>query len=392
MTTGPFSKVRELGDAAQLLSTYSNTQLTRKGGRWLAHCCNPSHQDNRPSMMARDGDNSFICFSRGCYDERGVSAVDYIAYSTGRDPLEVAIEIADRVPKFDIPLEKRLPTPPTEPPNPELNAAAFTYLHCQLPQCSCRHHQRLGFLAKSKRERYRLRLALKYMRARGISPKFAAELPLAIGSADNAALIAYLKSEGFDESTEGWDKLFFEPNEKKGWGQAFRFRGYLIFGEPGGIDNIKWWACRAFNNNARLPHNHQSGKPKGLLLGMHALSDTPNKVIITEGTIDYALARQWGYQAICLNGASNAVFDNKEGKSLQAQEKARHILTAVKNANLVIVATDADESGRLALKSLKEILRDRLREIRFPKGVKDIGDIGKIPNGRQLFAKLVSKA
>lgn len=47
---------------------------------------------------------------------------------------------------------------------------------------------------------------------------------------------------------------------------------------------------------------------------------------------------------------------------------------------------DADASGSIALQSLKALMGDRLKTLMLPDGFNDIGDLGKLPDGENLFA------
>ena len=370
---GPFTEVAESDDARGLLERYSNIPVAfEKGSRAWILC--PFHNDTNASMSAKVGGRSWKCWS--C--NKVCSTVDLIAHVTSEQPLQVAINILNG---GNFTVNRNRPEPkPVMPPNPLLNSAVMAYIHCQLPHnfCECSFHKKLGCTAKSKYERAQVIEALKYMKARGINPNLSKPLVMGVGSCSTASIVKYLKTEGFDKNTDGWDKLFFPPNKEKGWGQAFRFRNYLVFGEPNGR-GIAWLCGRSYKEDAKLPHNHQAGKPLSLVLGASSLPVDNYVALVTEGTIDYALARQWGYNAVCLNGTSNVLPEEQ-------QRDADKVAKVLSGADVVVAAMDADESGSVALRSLKALMGDRLRPLVLPDGFNDIGDLGKIPGGENMFA------
>ena len=372
---GPFSQVKVSDDARGIVERYSNVDIEEKGYRAWIHC--PFHSDRNRSMSSRRGDNQWKCWAGSC--NTVCSAVDLIAQITGKQPLEVALEIVNG---GSFTVNRNIPErKPVPPPNPELNSAVLAYTHCQLPRefCGCGYHKQLGCTARENYERGQVIEALKYMKARGVDPRCSNLLAMGVGSCSTNALTRFLKSRGFSEETQGWDKIFFPPNEEKGWGPSFRFRGYLIFGEPRGKGKVDWLCGRSYKPDAKLPHNHQAGKPQNLALGANSLPASDYTALVTEGTIDYALARQWGYHAVCLNGASNVTTEEQRR---DADKMAR----ALSCAELVVAAMDADEAGNYALQCLKTLMGDRIRTLTLPEGVKDIGDLGKLPDGEDQFA------
>lgn len=88
-----------------------------------------------------------------------------------------------------------------------------------------------------------------------------------------------------------------------------------------------------------------------------------NQVIVTESMIDCILLWQGGHYAVALNGT---------GSELQFEQlnklPCRHF----------ILATDNDKAGQKAREKIKANVKNKLiTEIEFPKGIKDIGDLGK---------------
>ena len=378
---GPFTQVRESDDARGIIGKYSKIQIEKeKGNRAWIRC--PFHNDNNASMSSREGDKSWRCWVCG----KSYSAVDVIAEVTGQEPKRVAIDILNGG-HFEV--NQSTPTPKIEPPpNPQLNSAVLAYAHCQIPRefCMCGYHRTYGCTARTHYEKSQVIEALKYMKTRGIDPKAASKVLLGIGSGSNKNLIDFLLEQGFSAESDGWNNLFRESNNPD-WGDWwFRFRGYLIFGEPQAKGNVAWLCGRSFKADSKLPHNHQGGKPQGLVLGASSLpTSKPYTGLITEGTIDYAIARQWGYSAICINGTGNTSGEAQ-------QREADSIARALRGASVVVAAMDADDAGNTAFQNLKVLLGDRLRALKLPDGVNDIGDLGPLPDGREQFRTAFSRA
>ena len=385
-SNGPFSIVRKHLNAAELMHRYWNKHIEERGGRIWVQC--PFHDDRNPSMSARPQDDSMQCWTCG----KSVSAIDVLAQERGISPIDMAKEITDDIQgksrdgqgtTATTPWRQQSVRKPQHLPrlaNPELNAAAFTFAHCQIPLnfCDCQYHRQLGCTAKTQWERKTVIAGLNYMEKRGLRPELAEHIPLGIGSCSTPSLVRYLKEQGFDESTEGWDYLFFPPNEEKGWGQAFRFSNCLIIGEPG-ENGIDWLCGRSFKPAPKMPHVHQSGKPQDLLLGANALPQADFVALLTEGTIDYALAKQWGYHAVSLTGVSNVTES-------AIQRESSRVSDALANAESVVVAMDADAPGEAALQRVRALLGEKVRPLRLPPDVKDIGELGEQTNGEEIFA------
>lgn len=377
----PITQVIESDDAQGVLTRYSNVDVTQKGRRYYIRC--PFHNDNNPSMSALQGGKFWSCWTCG----ELASSVDVIAKLEGATAVSVALEIL-RSNRFTLPKREVVVAEPVEPPNALMNGAALAYAHCQIPShlCNCIYHRKFGWTARSAREREQAAQAINYMRLRGIEPRTAGKLALGIGSCSNHSLVTFLHQWGFSEDTPGWDKLFFPPNEEKGWGQSFRFKGYLIFGEPRARGEISWLCGRSYLPNAGLPHNHQAGKPTDLVLGASRLPAENYTVLLTEGTIDWALAKQWGYDAICVNGTGNAI---------ETQREASNIANVVRGARQAIVVMDNDSAGEDAsnklLKSLGVLLGERVKPAVLPDGFNDIGDIGRESDGKQIFDNVIKQ-
>jgi DNA primase len=89
-------------------------------------------------------------------------------------------------------------------------------------------------------------------------------------------------------------------------------------------------------------------------------SDTDiKKLFICESMIDCILLWQAGYYAVALNGLGN----NRQFKQLNELPISHFIL-----------ATDNDEAGQSARVRIKKNVTRFFTEIKFPKGIKDIGE------------------
>ena len=89
----------------------------------------------------------------------------------------------------------------------------------------------------------------------------------------------------------------------------------------------------------------------------------PTELFITESMIDCILLWQAGHYAVAMNGVGSELAF----KQLQ-ELPCRHL----------IIATDNDNAGQKAREKIKANVKNKLiTEIDFPKGIKDIGDLGK---------------
>lgn len=95
------------------------------------------------------------------------------------------------------------------------------------------------------------------------------------------------------------------------------------------------------------------------LMGNYYSDTDIKKLFICESMIDCILLWQAGYYAVALNGLGN----NRQFKQLNELPISHFIL-----------ATDNDEAGQSARARIKENVTRIFTEIKFPKGIKDIGE------------------
>lgn len=95
------------------------------------------------------------------------------------------------------------------------------------------------------------------------------------------------------------------------------------------------------------------------LMGSCYINTDIKKLFICESMIDCILLWQAGYYAVALNGLGN----NRQFKQLNELPISHFIL-----------ATDNDEAGKSARVRIKKNVTRFFTEIKFPKGIKDIGE------------------
>jgi DNA primase len=110
------------------------------------------------------------------------------------------------------------------------------------------------------------------------------------------------------------------------------------------------------------------------VLGLSRISEP--EVILTEGPFDWLTAVQWGLPAAALAGS------NVKMATLEALARFRR----------VFVVMDSDTAGRRASGELSSTLGNKALPVQLPSGVKDLNDLGRLPEGRRLFEQCLAEA
>src|SRR5690606_20050778 len=111
------------------------------------------------------------------------------------------------------------------------------------------------------------------------------------------------------------------------------------------------------------------------VLGYERVRGRP-RVFVTEGPFDYLTGVGWSLPVCAL-----------QGTKIQAQR-----LAFLERARRVLIVFDNDDPGREAARELAGRLGERARIVELPEGVKDLNDLGRLPDGRASFFKLVKRA
>jgi len=308
-------------------------QLRRSGLHLSGRC--PFHDDGHPSFVVYPETASFHCF--GCRVSGDV--IDFVRRADGlsfREALERLSDGAapprrDRVPEERLSLDDRM----------ILTAACGVY------------HETLLQMPK----------ALGYLEERGVG------LPLArrcrLGYSDGRSLRQYLQRRRMSLKRASQMGLLWRDG-----GETMASR--VVIPELRGGQCI-WMVGRALDD-ARQPKYRGLSLPKPIL-GYERVRGRP-RVFVTEGAFDYLTGMSWGL-SIC------AVL----GTQVRAER-----LAFLQRARRVLIAFDSDEPGREAASDLARRLGARARIVELPEGVKDLNDLGRRPNGRATFFRLLGEA
>ena len=206
--------------------------------------------------------------------------------------------------------------------------------------------------------------AQAYLASRGISAETARRLGL--GYSSGHGLHSWLADAGFDGRRVLDSGLVSEGRE--------RFRGMIVVPELIGR-RVNWLAGRAIHPQARPRFQALPGaKP---VLGLSRLPAASPWIVVTEGLFDWLLLAGWGLPAVAALGTQGM---DRLASSLQDQSR-------------LFLAFDADEAGREAATDLAGLLGEHQTAlVTLPRGVSDVGELGRDPHGRTVFLSLLNRA
>jgi len=333
----------------------SGIELKRcpRGSFW-ALC--PFHHERTPSFFVDTRDNHFHCFG-GCRREdrhgdvitfvmrrEGLSFAEACARLTGGPPpaharASVLQQLPTRERRWDrLTIEEQL----------VLNAAATLY--------------REAF--------WRTPPARAYVRGRGIPDRVARSCGL--GYADGRSLEPYLRQHGGVRIAEALGLLRrSEPGEG---GRPLRefFAGRVVVPELRGGQPI-WMIGRTLDGHqTRLKYLALPGERP--VLGLER-ADGRREVFLIEGVFDWLTALNWGLPAFCACGT----------------DLPTDRLGWLARARIVFGVLDGDPAGRAGAERFGQALGGRWRPLSLPEGT-DLNDLGRRPDGRALFFKLLASA
>lgn len=110
------------------------------------------------------------------------------------------------------------------------------------------------------------------------------------------------------------------------------------------------------------------------LLGWETAKDWA-EVFLVEGVFDWLTLLHWGYPALALVGT-------------HAHPAALEALTRFERIHLLL---DNDEAGQAAAADLAESLGSKAVVVSLP-GVKDVAELGSVPEGRRIFARAIGQS
>ena len=314
----------------------AGVELRRAGTRLVGRC--PLHGDGEPSLVVYTHTQSYFCF--GC--QAGGDVIDFVSRQRQVGFKEAAallngIEIATGGP-CPCPLQTAAPVRlVTANESRVIDAAVGLF----------------------QEELWRSPTALAYLASRGIDEKTARICRLGFG---HASLAADLRYRGLNLGiARSIGLLQSDRNAMIGRIIIPDFSGY----------STSWLTGRSIGGGGPRYLNLRTPSP---VLGLSRVRGPD--VILTEGPFDWLTAVQWGLPAAALTGShvSRAAF--------QALARFRR----------VFVVMDSDAAGRRATDELSSALGARALAVQLPDGVKDLNDLGRVPEGRRLFEQCLAEA
>jgi len=330
----------------------AGVRLTRSGANRLQGKC-PFHDDRTPSFFVYTDRQRFICY--GCkawgdvldfvrLHEHLASVSEACAWLTGtpvpptRNVSRASDDTDQRERRWDrLTLEQQL----------VMNAAGVLY--------------RDG-LARN-------RAARSYLRERGI-PDWVVRA-CGVGYADGRSLEAHLRKHGGLRTAENLGLLRRPEPGEGGRPLRERFAGRVVVPEIRGGQPI-WFIGRRPGEPGRVKYLTPPGdKP---VLGYERAIGR-QRVYLIEGVFDWLTAVSWRLAAFSTCG-TDFPMDR---------------LGWLAGAEVVVGVLDADKAGREASDRLGATFGARWRPIGLPEGC-DLNDLGRRPDGRALFLRLVAAA
>ena len=328
-----------LGDAVEAAGVVLHGK-----GRVRQGVC-PFHDEAEGSFTVYGDSQRYYCFGCGA----GGDVLDFVGRMEGLALPEAIRQLADGLAGVTAaPHDRSTPTQrPTDLAFPPRDPALLT--------ATARFYG--GQLQRSP-------VAMQYLASRGIGMD--AALRLGLGYAMGRGLRECLDSRGFTPQPIRASGLFLEGGRE-------RFAGMITV--PAIASGRVWWLTgRAVDPSAR-PRFQAVPGPKPVL-GLARLGPSPPWVIVTEGVFDYLVLTAWGYPAVAALGT-------------QGMDK---VAAALRGCPRVFLAFDNDGAGRDASDSLKELLGRRAAVVRLPRGIADVSELAKLPQGRRLFHHLLAQA
>ena len=335
--------LRERWPLEDLAARYG-VRLRGSGRRLYGRC--PFHDDHTPSLVVYPSSRSWFCF--GC--RQWGDAIDWVARLEGLD-FARACELlgAGR-------LDPRPSRPPRPRPSPFADGLPGWALEA-LEAAAEIYHAALG---RSMQARW-------YARARGIRAHAIARARLGFSSGCDLARGFHARGIPLGAARE-LGLLDRSGRELLG--------GRLVVPVVVGRQVVTM--------TGRAIDPRQEPRYLDLPLPTHLLgcdeAAGAGRPVLVEGVTDYLVALGWGYPA-CSPMGTHA-----------AQNTRAQALALARQAELVVLAFDNDEGGRRAADDWSSLLGRKAAPVRWPPAVGDTGDLGRWPEGRLLFDRLLADA
>jgi len=316
--------------------TAEGVELRPSGRRFMGRC--PFHRDDRPSLVVYPDTRSFHCFGCGASGD----VIDFVRRARNLGFREAVEYLGDVPPADFVPSAHRRVSP--KPRRLSLDDRLILTAACEV------YHESL----------LRTPEGVRYLESRGVPTWLARRARL--GYSDGRQLAPYLKRRRLSLRRAREMGLLYADDRDA-------MRGRIV------IPDLRsgycaWMTGRALSDEVD-PRYLGLALPRPIL-GYDAVRGR-QRVFLTEGPFDWLTLVGWGLPAIALLGTQPATG------SLRLLERMRS----------VVLVLDADGPGQEATTAIAASLGERAVILSLPEGVKDVGELGAQPDGRERFFDLL---
>jgi DNA primase len=341
-TRDSIDRLRDAVDMVDLVG--AKTDLRRVGSRWTGLC--PFHDERTPSFSVNAEQKLFYCF--GC-QAKG-DAIGFVEQTEGLDFPDAVELLADR---YGVQLERE-----NDDPRAEERRRRRARLHALLERAA-------GYYATYLWDSREAEEARTYLSERGLSPEILREFRIGYSPSSWHRMIIGAQQAGFRE-----EELMAAGLAQRGrtGGIYDRFRGRVMFPLADRRGQVVGFGARAMRegqgpkylNTSENDIYHKGRQLFGIdVARAHAAKS--GRIVVVEGYTDVLALHQAGIRD------SVAIM----GTALTAEQMAE----LGKAATLVLLALDADRSGREAMLRMARSAGDtELRVVEMPEG-KDPADL-----------------
>ncbi|NJD64428.1 MAG: hypothetical protein FIB00_04160 [Chloroflexi bacterium] len=332
-------RIKERNPIERVIAAHG-IKLQQRGERFVG-CC-PFHEESHPSLVVYPATKSFFCF--GCRASGDV--IDFLRRKEGIGFREALDLLGERpAPSPETPKRDAVEaTTPQAAPRLTVDDRLILSAACDL------YHEAL-----LQNER-----ALKYLERRGLA------LPVIqrcrLGYSDGQVLKPFLQRHRFSLRRATEMGLL-----RKDGSEALTRR--IVVPELRG-GRCAWMVGRSLDERRLKYLGLSLPKP---ILGYESLRGH-QRIFVTEGAFDYLTGVSWGLPICALLGTH--VRAGRLGLLERVPE--------------VVLVFDTDDEGQRAAHDLSASLGPRAHVVELPGGVKDLGDLGARPDGRETFFALLA--
>lgn len=331
-------QVKERHAIAEVIAAHG-VHLRRVGTRLVGRC--PIHHDERASLVVYPNTRSYYCFGCGV----GGDVIDFVQRTQNVGFREALSRLGASERPIAAP-GHRMPVHHTTP-RLSLDDRLTITAACEL------YHETL----------MRTPGMLAYLETRGVAPWLARACRL--GFSDGQCLVPYLKRRRLSLRRAEEIGLLFPSGDET-------MAGRVVVPDLRGA-HCGWMVGRTIDGR-REPKYRGLALPRPLLGYERARGH--RRVFVVEGPFDWLTLVGWGLPAVALLGT----------------QPGADTVRLLNRARSVVLVLDADDPGRAAASQLAGALGDRARIVDLPGGVKDVNELGVLPEGRATFFEAVDAA